>query len=61
MKAVDLIKQIMEHEGLELNFEECNHEDIEYYLDYCSEGYTIYNWIQDTKENYPECFIRNAS
>lgn len=52
--VVEEIKGILEQEGIKLV--NITIEDIIEYLSFAPEDYSIYNWIEDTKVNYPEYF-----
>jgi hypothetical protein len=51
-----IVLDVLNHEGLVLNEEECNASSIAEYLLIAGEDYSIYQWIEDTRMNYPECF-----
>ena len=51
-----LVLDVLEHEGLELNEDECTAYSVAEYLVIVGPEYSIYQWINDTRENYPECF-----
>lgn len=50
------IKKALEKEGLKLS-QEVTIGDIMEYLEMAEDDYTIFDWIKDTKMNYPECFL----
>lgn len=55
------IKKVLEKEGLKLA-ENCTIWSIIDYLDMVNDyepSYTVFDWIKDTKENYPETFVQN--
>ena len=51
--AVEEIKGVFKQEGIELV--DITVEDVVEYLSMLPADYSIYNWIEDTKTNYPEC------
>ncbi len=51
---VEEIKGVFNQEGIELV--DITVEDVVEYLSNSPADYSIYNWIDDTKTNYPECF-----
>jgi hypothetical protein len=51
-----IVEDVLAHEGLVLNEDECSAHDVAQYLLIVGDDYSIYQWIKDTKENYPESF-----
>lgn len=51
-----MVLDVLEHEGLVLNEDECSARSIAEYLIIVGPEYSIYQWIEDTKKNYPESF-----
>ena len=51
-----MVLDVLEHEGLVLNEDECSVHSIAQYLLIVGPEYSIYQWIEDTKKNYPESF-----
>lgn len=54
-----MVADVLEHEGIVLNEDECTlSATVEYMIitNTLGEHYSIYDWIEDTRENYPECF-----
>ena len=52
-----MVEDVLRHEGLVLNDEECSATDVAQYLLITGDDYSIYQWIEDTKSNYPESFL----
>ena len=60
--AIGLISDVLRHEGIALNPKLTDSSGVYEYLKQMngypqSDEYTIYDYIQDTKENYPEYFM----
>lgn len=51
-----MVLDVLEHEGLVLNEDECSVHSVAEYLLIVGPEYSIYQWIEDTKKNYPESF-----
>ena len=54
-----MVADVLEHEGVELDEDECCLASVVEYLEISNsfgEHYSIYDWIEDTRMNYPECF-----
>jgi hypothetical protein len=51
-----IIEDVLAHEGIVLNEDECSAHSVAEYLVIVGDDYSIYQWIKDTKMNYPECF-----
>lgn len=51
-----MVADVLEHEGIVLNEEHCSVFSTAQYLLIAGENYSIYQWIEDTRNNYPECF-----
>ena len=51
-----MVLDVLEHEGIVLNEDECSAHSVAEYLLIVGPEYSIYKWIEDTKKNYPECF-----
>jgi hypothetical protein len=51
-----MVLDVLEHEGLVLNEDESSVQSVAEYLLIVGPEYSIYQWIEDTKKNYPECF-----
>lgn len=55
-----IIKDVLEREGIKLNPEKITIEAIIDYMAYWPADYSIYEWIEDTKMNEPDCFIKEV-
>ena len=51
-----MVQDTLAHEGIKLNEDVCDVHSTTEYLLIMGEEYSIYQWIEDTKKNYPECF-----
>ena len=51
-----MIRDVLDHEGIKLNTELTDEFGVLDYLLSCDEEYTIYDYIDETKEWYPEYF-----
>ena len=54
--CVKMIRDVLDHEGIKLNHELTDEFGVLDYLLSCDEEYTIYDYIDETKEWYPEYF-----
>ena len=54
--CVKMIRDVLDHEGIKLNTELTDEFGVLDYLLSCDEEYTIYDYIDETKEWYPEYF-----
>lgn len=54
-----MVADVLAHEGIVLNEDECTlSATVEYMIitNTMGEHYSIYDWINGTRENFPECF-----
>jgi hypothetical protein len=51
-----MVSDVLKHEGIVLNEEHCSTFSVAQYLLIVGDNYSIYQWIKDTKENYPWSF-----
>ena len=51
-----MIRDVLDHEGIKLNTEFTDEFGVLGYLLACDEEYTIYDYIDETKERCPEYF-----
>lgn len=54
--CVKMIRDVLDHEGIKLNTELTDEFEVLGYLLSCDEEYTIYDFIDETKERFPEYF-----
>lgn len=51
-----MVQDVLAHEGIKLNEDVCDIYSITEYLLIMGEEYSIYQCIEDTRQNYPEFF-----